>query len=603
MPPTAVPPVGPAHGGSRRAPHKTDAPADDTQSGTGPPAAATPPAQETSYHVPVPANLLAANPAWLQNSATATPPTPASPIALRVPAGTEVDAVTSGTVVPTDHTGFNLAGADGATYLYAGVAGAPPAGTVVAPGQRIGSAGPTGITFGIAIPDTSGQVCALGALQAWSVNSSLDVHALPRTCAPTAPVVSPPTPTPPPTNVLIVTDGAAGQTAANLNSSLSGTQVTSETLMVDESQPAQAQVDQITGAQLTPANLVVMALGSATSGEASTLMSLLPPGQQVLWVAPPVPASAVAAAPAQAAAYLSVVAAHPNLRVQTLPSALNVVTTGAANAPASASWSDIGAKVVSSMVSGYAETAFQLPLASAKATAVLSYAEAQLGKPYVWAGAGPATFDCSGLTMMAFHQIGMEFVHNAYAQYEATKQYAVSANALQPGDLVFFGPTEAGIHHVGIYVGDNQFIDAPETGSVVRFDTLGPGWDYFGATNPLALFSSAGGSPSATTAGPGGLDSDHAFAMAVSNATWDPTQYAFLVLLWNQESGWNPTSKNPTSGAFGIPQALPATKMASAGSDWATDPFTQILWGVGYIQGRYGTPAAAWAHELAFGWY
>ncbi|MDQ6836802.1 MAG: C40 family peptidase [Actinomycetota bacterium] len=72
---------------------------------------------------------------------------------------------------------------------------------------------------------------------------------------------------------------------------------------------------------------------------------------------------------------------------------------------------------------------------------------------------------------MAFHQAGLGLTHNAYAQYEATKQFAVSNNALQAGDLVFFGPTEAGIHHVGIYVGNNQFIDAPDTGSVVRFDS------------------------------------------------------------------------------------------------------------------------------------
>ncbi|HLM87610.1 MAG TPA: hypothetical protein VK284_01080 [Streptosporangiaceae bacterium] len=57
------------------------------------------------------------------------------------------------------------------------------------------------------------------------------------------------------------------------------------------------------------------------------------------------------------------------------------------------------------------------------------------------------------------------------------------------------------------------------------------------------------------------------------------------------------------SGAFGIPQALPALKMASAGLDWATDPYTQIIWGIGYIQATYGTPQAAWAHELAYGWY
>ncbi|MDQ6784438.1 MAG: NlpC/P60 family protein [Actinomycetota bacterium] len=555
----------------------------------------------------MPVGFLNQNPAWLTGS-------PTGPTPLPVPAGTEVDAATAGAVTMTDATTLTLVGVDAATYTYTSVTGAPPTGTVVTPGQRIGAAGPTGITFGITVPDTAGPVCAAGALQAWSVNTSVDVHALPRTCGPAAPTVTPPAASDPATNVLIVTDAAAGQTAYDLNTSLSGGQVRAEVLNLDESQPTATQVNQITGAQIVPASLVVVTLGAATPDEASAILSLLPANEQVLWLAPPLPGPSTPTAPAQAAAYLAVVAAHPNLRVETLPSALQVVTTGAIVPPAPTiqppttppvptSWPDVGAKVVSSMATGYAQDAYRLPLASAKAASVLSYAEAQLGKPYVWAGAGPATFDCSGLTMMAFRQVGIDFVHNAYAQYEATKQYAVSANALQPGDLVFFGPTEAGIHHEGIYAGNNRFIDAPQSGTVVRFDTLGPGWDYFGATRPLALFSGPGGSVNPAPTAAGGLDANHAFAKALSDATWDPTQYASLVLLWNQESGWDPTSKNPTSGAFGIPQALPATKMSSAGPDWATDPYTQILWGLGYIQGRYGTPASAWAHEKSFGWY
>jgi len=80
--------------------------------------------------------------------------------------------------------------------------------------------------------------------------------------------------------------------------------------------------------------------------------------------------------------------------------------------------------------------------------------------------------------------------------------------------------------------------------------------------------------------------------------TWDD-----WVSLWNQESGWNASAENPTSGAYGIPQALPADKMASAGSDWKTNPATQIRWGIGYIQGRYGSPVMAWAHEVSNNWY
>jgi phage-related protein len=71
------------------------------------------------------------------------------------------------------------------------------------------------------------------------------------------------------------------------------------------------------------------------------------------------------------------------------------------------------------------------------------------------------------------------------------------------------------------------------------------------------------------------------------------TNYASLVTLWNGESGWNYQATNPTSGAYGIPQALPADKMASAGSDWKTNAATQIRWGLGYIQSVYGSPTAA----------
>ena len=80
------------------------------------------------------------------------------------------------------------------------------------------------------------------------------------------------------------------------------------------------------------------------------------------------------------------------------------------------------------------------------------------------------------------------------------------------------------------------------------------------------------------------------------------SQYGCLDSLWNQESGWRYNAQN-ASGAYGIPQALPGSKMASAGSDWLTNPATQIKWGLGYIKGQYGTPCGAWDHEVAYGWY
>jgi hypothetical protein len=79
-------------------------------------------------------------------------------------------------------------------------------------------------------------------------------------------------------------------------------------------------------------------------------------------------------------------------------------------------------------------------------------------------------------------------------------------------------------------------------------------------------------------------------------------QYSCLVALWNRESHWNVTASNP-DGAYGIPQALPGSKMGSAGPDWQSNATTQINWGLGYIAGRYGTPCGAWAHSQSTGWY
>ncbi|MGI5204114.1 lytic transglycosylase domain-containing protein [Spirillospora sp. CA-108201] len=79
-------------------------------------------------------------------------------------------------------------------------------------------------------------------------------------------------------------------------------------------------------------------------------------------------------------------------------------------------------------------------------------------------------------------------------------------------------------------------------------------------------------------------------------------QFGCLVNLWNKESHWNAHAANP-SGAYGIPQALPGSKMASAGPDWQNNATTQIKWGLGYIKNRYGTPCGAWSHSQSVGWY
>jgi hypothetical protein len=81
------------------------------------------------------------------------------------------------------------------------------------------------------------------------------------------------------------------------------------------------------------------------------------------------------------------------------------------------------------------------------------------------------------------------------------------------------------------------------------------------------------------------------------------SQFGCLDSLWERESHWNVYADNPSSSAYGIPQALPGSKMSSAGADWATNPVTQIRWGLGYIEDRYGSPCGAWAHSESRGWY
>lgn len=84
---------------------------------------------------------------------------------------------------------------------------------------------------------------------------------------------------------------------------------------------------------------------------------------------------------------------------------------------------------------------------------------------------------------------------------------------------------------------------------------------------------------------------------------WGADQFQCLDSLWNKESGWNYQAVNPSSGAYGIVQAWPADKLATAGADWRTNAATQIKWGLQYISASYGTPCAAWGHSQAMNWY
>ena len=116
---------------------------------------------------------------------------------------------------------------------------------------------------------------------------------------------------------------------------------------------------------------------------------------------------------------------------------------------------------------------------SARGAAAVRWAETALGRPYQWAASGPGSFDCSGLMMWAYGHVGVSLPHSSRSQIGSGSR--VARSDLQPGDLVFFGSP---IHHVGMYVGDGDFIEAPHTGAVVRIASLSGRGDYAGASRP-----------------------------------------------------------------------------------------------------------------------
>lgn len=512
--------------------------------------------------------------------------------------GTAVDAVTAGTlkVIPAGDgtSALVLSGTDGATYTYRNVTANMARPANVRAGAQIGVSGPGGIAFSISVPDVRGAVDASEALQAWAAGLSIDVRALPSTIA--AATIAPAH-----KRVLLVTDAGARTAAANVAKFLAGQLVSVRTDMVSDARSLAGQIP--AARQIAAAGgqrLLVVVLAKGTPAQAAAFARRLPAGRDLLWVAPP------GTTPKQAAAYRAIIAAHHGFRVESLPAALSAVTARAS----SASWSPTGALATATLAAAYAATAYRLESVSTQARTVVSWAEQQLGKPYRWGAAGPGSFDCSGLTMDALAQAGITVTHNANAQWRQTKAHPVAENQLAAGDLVFYAGADGSLTapgHVGIYVGNGEIIDAPFTGASVRFDPLTSISGYVGATNPYATAPSAGITMPIPASGsplvPAALNQYQSFARILADAAWGPGQFPYLNLLWARESGWNPAAANPVSGAFGIPQALPAVKMASAGLDWATDPYTQIIWGIGYIRAVYGSPQSAWAHELAYNWY
>ena len=145
----------------------------------------------------------------------------------------------------------------------------------------------------------------------------------------------------------------------------------------------------------------------------------------------------------------------------------------------------------------------------------------------------------------------------------------------------------------GVTVPKPKVVEKPKVEATTDADT-----DDATADKPV----SAANTLAATAATPDPGSAQAIAQQLVTARGWGADQYNCLVSLWNKESGWRVNAYNP-SGAYGIPQALPGSKMATAGADWQTNPATQITWGLNYISGVYGTPCGAWGHSQSFNWY
>lgn len=158
---------------------------------------------------------------------------------------------------------------------------------------------------------------------------------------------------------------------------------------------------------------------------------------------------------------------------------------------------------------------------------------------------------------------------------------------------VVSAPSDAAISFSGISVSSK-----PSTASTASTATVKPEAD---AVTPVASPDAAPLTHPVAVDNPAAAK---AFAASqLGSHGWGADQMNCLNLLWERESNWRTTAENASSGAYGIVQSLPANKMESVGSDWATNYETQILWGLGYIEGRYGSPCGAWGHSESVGWY
>jgi hypothetical protein len=231
-------------------------------------------------------------------------------------------------------------------------------------------------------------------------------------------------------------------------------------------------------------------------------------------------------------------------------------------------------------LSGHAEATGRIAVRAPGVNGVLQLAAAdQLTPPQ----AGVA-YQLTGVTFARAYQIRAAAAQYAAAQRTAAQQQ-LAKNAAAARAAAVLAPADATAATAAAAAASQS--PAPSASPRPRATATAP---------------ARSASPRPTTA-PARSGSPQQIAEAMLGSFgWSSSQFACLDPLWARESGWSVTAENP-SGAYGIPQALPGSKMASAGADWQTSAATQIEWGLGYIKGIYGSPCAAWDHEQATGWY
>jgi hypothetical protein len=234
-----------------------------------------------------------------------------------------------------------------------------------------------------------------------------------------------------------------------------------------------------------------------------------------------------------------------------------------------------------------------LPLgASENVSKALAWARTQNGKRYQWGGNGNPSWDCSGFLSAIESVIRGQSPHRRWATGSFPPGAPGWKRNLNSNFMI--GITNAGVGHTAGTLGGVNVESRGGAGVIV-----GPaarGWRD-------SLFTSRWGLDKAVGGGQVRGSAQSIAQSMLGDYGWGQGQFSPLQSLWDRESGWRWNALNRASGAYGIPQALPASKMASAGPNWRTDARTQIKWGLGYIKSRYGSPGKANNFQASHNWY